>query len=344
VKGAAYEELVGENLRGDRGEFFTPRNVCDMAVRMSLALYAPQRLTSLRILDCCCGTGGFLVSAINILRDAVIGFEERKGGAESEIQARVAARVKEIAERNLCGMDINPFLVRTTQMNLVMHGDGSVNVFPGDSLASPGEWDNEDARKRIIPGSFDICVTNPPFGGKAIIDDPHILSRYELPTFQAVTQRSSMPAEQLFVEAALKYVKPSGYLAIVLPDSILNNPSLEFIRGWLFRRARIIASVDMPKETFADSGGVPNPSVLLVQRLARDDIKLAEANALGEYDVFMSIPKTAGRDKRGNAKYYRTPEGKVILNERDEPVKDDEVSLVAEAFKQWRTEANYGSD
>ena len=195
-----------------------------------------------------------------------------------------------------------------------------------NSLASPGEWDNEDARKRIIPGSFDICVTNPPFGGKAIIDDPHILSRYELPTFQAVTQRSSMPAEQLFVEAALKYVKPSGYLAIVLPDSILNNPSLEFIRGWLFRRARIIASVDMPKETFADSGGVPNPSVLLVQRLARDDIKLAEANALGEYDVFMSIPKTAGRDKRGNAKYYRTPEGKVILNERDEPVKDDGVS------------------
>lgn len=342
VKGAAYEELVGENLRGDRGEFFTPRNVCDMAVRMALSLFSKQRLTSLKVLDCCCGTGGFLVSAINRLRDAVTGFETRKGGPETDIRARVSARVKEIAERNLFGMDINPFLVRTTQMNLVMHGDGSVNVFSGDSLVAPGEWEDETARKKITPGTFDICVTNPPFGGRAIVDDPHVLSRYELPIGN-VSVKSSMPSEQLFVEAALKYVKPGGYLAIVLPDSILNNPGLEFIREWIFRRARIMASVDLPKETFAMSGGVPNPSVLLLQRLSKEEIKLAEADALDDYEVFMSIPRTAGQDKRGNPIYYRTPDGFEILNEQQEPCVDDEIPMVADSFMKWRLEMGYGT-
>ena len=342
VKGSAYEELVGENLRGDRGEFFTPRNVCDMAVRMSLSLFRRQRLTSLKLLDCCCGTGGFLVSAINILRNVVASFEAAKGGTEAEIRERTSSRVKQLAERNLFGMDINPFLVRTTQMNLVMHGDGSVNVFPGDSLEAPGEWE-DDARKKIMPGSFDLCITNPPFGGRAIIDDPHVLSRYELPAFGVTNMRTSMPAEQLFVEAALKCVKPGGYLAIVLPDSILNNPGLEFIRQWAFRRVRLIASVDLPKETFADSGGVPNPSVVIVQRLTREDIKLAEADALDDYEVFMSIPKTTGRDKRGNPIYYRTPEGFEILDQQNDPALDDELPLVADAFDEWRREMGYGA-
>lgn len=343
VKGAAYEELVGENLRGNRGEFFTPRNVCDMAVRMVLSLFSAQRLTSLKVFDCCCGTGGFLVSAINLLRDAVTGFETRKGGSHSDIRSRVNARVKEVAERNLFGMDINPFLVRTTQMNLVMHGDGSANVFSADSLLAPGEWEDESARKKLVPDSFDICVTNPPFGGRAIVDDPHVLSRYELPVIGSANMRASMPSEQLFVEAALKYVKPGGYLAIVLPDSILNNPGLAFIREWIFRRARIMASVDLPKETFATSGGVPNPSVLVLQRLSKEEIRLAEADALDEYEVFMSIPRTAGQDKRGNPIYYRTPEGFEMLNEQQEPCVNDEIPLVASSFAEWRREMGYGA-
>ena len=266
-----------------------------MAVQMVLQTYRPHQLTSLKILDTCCGTGGFLVSAINYLRQIIIGQEQAKGGSTEEVRNRVAGRVKQLATDNLHGTDISPFLVRTCQMNLVMHGDGSSNVFRADSLYSPGEWDDANASARIRHGMFDIVVTNPPFGGNATVDDPHLLSRYELATFGAREPRSSMPAEQLFVEGAWKFLKPGGRMAIVLPDSILNNPSLGFLRTWLFRRSRIIASVDLPKETFADSGGVPNPSVLIVQRLTKEEIKLAEAGALDEYDVFM-IPKTAGRD------------------------------------------------
>ena len=315
-----------------------------MAVQMAMSLFSARRIANLKILDCCCGTGGFLISAINRLRESIVANEASRGGSEDEIRGRVSARIKEIAERNLHGLDINPFLVRTTQMNLVMHGDGSANVFAADSLSAPGEWDNEEARKKIAPGSMDICITNPPFGGRAIIDDPHVLSRYALPGFESDKMRSSMPAEQLFVEAALRYVKAGGVLAIVLPDSILNNPGLTFIRNWTFRNARIIASIDMPKETFAASGGVPNPSVLLLQRFTREEAKLAEANALDDYEIFMSMPRTAGRDKRGNPIYYRTPEGLEILNDRNEPTVDDEIPLVVPAFNVWRKEMGYGTD
>ena len=342
IKGAAYEELVGENLRGDRGEFFTPRNVCDMVMDMIFSLFPETRPRSLKILDCCCGTGGFLVSALNGLREMIKESESRRGGSKGEINSRVATRVKEIAERNLFGMDINPFLVRTTQMNLVMHGDGSAKVFSGDSLLTPGEWDDKAARSAIMPESFDICVTNPPFGTEAIIDDPHVLSRFELSSVKTKNMRNSMPSEQLFVEGATNFVKPGGFVAIVLPDSILNNPGLEFIRWWAFNRLRLIASVDLPKETFADSGGVPNPSVLIAQRLTRSETKLAEANAIDDYSVFMSIPKTAGRDKRGNTVHIRTPEGLNVTDDQGDPIRDDELPLVAKAFHGWVRELNHG--
>jgi type I restriction enzyme M protein len=220
-------------------------------------------------------------------------------------------------------------------MNLVMHGDGSANVFQADSLYSPSEWDNTEAASKVGHGRFDIVVTNPPFGGKGVIDDPHLLSHYELTTWGSNDARSVLPAEQLFVEGAWKYVKPGGRLAIVLPDSILNNPSLQFIRDWLFRRSRVVASIDLPKETFAESGGVPNPSVLIVKKLTREEMRLAERDALEDYPVFMAIPKTAGRNKRGNEIYYKTPQGELVLGDDEKPILDDQVPIVATEFLEW---------
>ena len=83
VKGEAYEELVGENLRGDRGEYFTPRNVCDMAVQMAMVLHAKSDLTSLKVLDCCCGTGGFLVSWLNNLYSILMEQETARSRSKS---------------------------------------------------------------------------------------------------------------------------------------------------------------------------------------------------------------------------------------------------------------------
>jgi len=323
VKGAAYEQLVGSNLRGDRGEFFTPRNVCEMAARMVLATYPQERWTRLRVLDPACGTGGFLVAVMSVWREHLREQQLNKWrGRESAAIEETSRPLKEVANVNLIGIDFNPVLVRAAQMNLVMHGDGSTNVFHGNSLLPPGEWPAEppnDVQRKVKPGSFDIILTNPPFGSKIPIDDPHILEQFELARFEMEKgqRRTSMPPEQLFIERCLYLLRPGGRLAIVLPDSILSNPGLAFIRRWVFRHARVVASVDLPQVTFEPYTGTQT-SVLLLQKKTTEELRIEqEMGHPRDYEVFMTTPQAVGHDRRGEVYYLRTPEGELIEYEEE---------------------------
>ena len=334
VKGEAYEELVGSNLRGDRGEFFTPRNVCDMAVKMAMALHAPDRLTSLRVLDCCCGTGGFLVSWLNNLQRALLSQERSRSGIGTPEQ-RARQRVRDVCTRHLFGLDINPDLVKTCQMNLVLHGDGATNVHRANSVHSPGEWSGE-ARQKIPYGQIDVVLTNPPFGGLAKVMDRHVLANYELPAWDRQKALTSMASERLFVEAAMRFLKPGGYLLIVLPDGILNNQNAKEVRSWLLRRARLVAVVDLPSTTFSASKGLNNPSLVVAQRYSEAELKWIDKNGRPDpYDVFMSTPQTAGVNRRAKPIYLRHPDGRERVDDEGNRIKDDEIATVADAFGQW---------
>ena len=243
--------------------------------------------------------------------------------------------MQQVCTRNLYGLDINPNLVRTCQMNLVLHGDGSSNIYRVDSVRSPGEWGAE-ARQAIPYGKVDLLFTNPPFGGKGKIDDGHIMSRYELPGWDSPSPRSSMPAEQLFVETALHFVKPGGYLVIVVPDGIVNNPGLRFIRSWLLRRTRIIASIGLPKTTFAASKGINNPTVLIAQKFSSEEASLADKGLLeATYNIFMSRPRTSGINARTKPIYLRHDDGQEMVDDDGEKIRDDEVGGVANKFRAW---------
>ena len=314
VKGAAYEQLVGSNLRGDRGEFFTPRNVCEMAAKMALATYPREKWLNLKILDPACGTGGFLVAVMNVWREYLEAVQRNKWTHnESKALEETVRLLKETANQYLAGIDFNPILVRAAQMNLVMHGDGSTNVYHANSLLPPGEW-LPDIAGNIKLGKFDIILTNPPFGSKIPVDDPHILAQFELSTYEMENgaRRASMPPEQLFVERCLQLLKPGGRLAIVLPDSILSNPGLAFIRRWILKKARVIASVDLPQVTFEPYTGTQT-SVLLLQKKSREEMLIEhESGKLRDYEIFMTTPEAVGHDRRGEVHYLRTPEGELI--------------------------------
>ncbi len=220
-------------------------------------------------------------------------------------------------------------------MNLVMHGDGSTNVYRVDSTRSPGEW-SEEARKKAPFGKADIVLTNPPFGSEVIIDDSHVLDRYELTKWEARNPRATIPAEQLFIETAMMFLREGGLLGVVLPDGILNNPSLQFLRSWILRRGRVIASIDLPKETFAVSGGVNNPSVLVIQKFTAEERKQADAGIIDKnHSVFMSAPRTSGIDKRGNQVFLRHPDGRQIVDEDGNRFLDDEIASIPEHFVCW---------
>ena len=218
VKGEAYEEIVGPNLRGDRGEFFTARNVCSMTMEMLFSLFPEEKLTSpgeLKILDPAVGTGGFLIAGVQKIKQ----FFLKRGFKYDQLRDLV----RDVANTNFFGIDFNPFLVKVAQMNMVMHGDGSSNIVHANSLEAPSNW-NDEAKRKVHLEKFDMIVTNPPFGTKAIIDNPDILEQFELTTFKASSPRTALPPEQLFIERCLDFLKPGGVLGIVLPDSILSNP------------------------------------------------------------------------------------------------------------------------
>lgn len=178
---------------------------------------------------------------------------------------------------------------------------------------------------------------------KAKIDDGHVLGQYELPGWEVDSPRGAMPAEQLFVEVALRFLKAGGYLVIVVPNGIVNNPGLAFIRSWLLRRTRIVASVGLPKTTFAASNGINNPTVLIAQKLTRAEAQQADKNVLGStYELFLSTPRTAGITARGKPIYMRHPDGQEIVDDSGQKIRDDEIQGVAEKFRQWREQGASG--
>jgi type I restriction enzyme M protein len=353
IKGKAYEELVGSNLRGDRGEFFTPRNVMKMAV----AMINPKDTD--KVLDSSCGTGGFVVTAMNVVIDRIkkrleIEYGE-KAGWNADILSVYNQKISEIAAENYYGFDINPDLVKSTKMNMVMNNDGSGNILQLNSLLPPQEWEEEtkktlakalgvkasEIRNHKSLEYFDVIVTNPPFGAKIPIKDQQILEQFDIGYiwnkdengnwFKTDRLQSSVAPEQLFIERIIQLLKEGGRTAIVLPDSILGAPGLEYLRYWLIKQTKIIASVDLHADAFQPRNGT-QCSILFLQKKTKAEIAEEEkSREIIDYEIFMTMIDHIGHDKRGGKIFKRDEKGDVVMLEVEELVreKDADGNLIA---------------
>lgn len=359
VKGHAYEAVVGSNLAGDRGEFFTPRNICEMAVLM---LDPGEKQL---VMDASCGTGGFLITAMNHVIDKIIADEKARGGTKGRQEKAAMARIASYASRYIIGIDINPDLVKASKMNMVMNNDGAGGLYRANSLDNPQSWP-EELRKRNLIGKVDVIVMNPPFGAKLPIDDTSTLEQYDLGhiwNYDTAADRwemtealhSSQPPERLFIERCVRLLKPGiGRMAIVLPDGILGSPGLGYVREWILRHCRILASIDLHGDAFEPRVHIQT-SVLVLERKADDLIAVERAaGQMNDYPVFMALANHVGHDKRGNATYVRdrlgneiveestervteTEDGRIVVREQKtmRKVRDDNTRAIAAAFRKW---------
>ena len=353
IKGKAYEELVGSNLRGDRGEFFTPRNV----MKMTVAMMNPK--DDEKVLDSSCGTGGFVVTAMNVVIDRIKNQLEsqygEKAGWNSDVLSVYNDKISEIAAENYFGFDINPDLVKSTKMNMVMNNDGSGNILQLNSLLPPQEWE-EETKKTLAKalglkassitnhkslGHFDVIVTNPPFGSKIPIKDQQILEQFEIGYiwnkdnngnwFKTDRLQTSVAPEQLFIERIIQLLKEGGRTAIVLPDSILGSPGLEYLRHWLIKNTKIIASVDLHQDAFQPRNGT-QCSILILQKKTKAEIAEEEkSREIIDYEIFMTMIDHIGHDKRGGKIFKRDEKGNIVMLEVEEIVreKDADGNLIA---------------
>lgn len=364
VKGVAYEEVVGSNLRGDRGEFFTPRNACRMAVKM----INPQ--PGEVILDPACGTGGFLVMAMNHVL-ATIDEKHRSRwparGPSAEQQAEWSRARHQYLSQNIYGLDLNPNLVRAAKMNMVMNNDGSGNLFQCNSLEHPHRWPADGPKPEIL-GSVDVIFANPPFGTEITIDDPRVLAQFDVAAVWDSTEKgfarrtnkdgktalqSRQAPEVLFVERCLQFLKPGGRMAIVLPNGLLNNSGLASFRQCVLQQAQLLAVVDMHRDLFQPRNDTQT-SMVLLRKWAEGE----SAESHGDYPVFMAIADKVGHNKRGNTLYKRAPDGSLLLADTirthklpkvdgtfeevavttTAPIVDDDLNDIAVAYHQWLAE------
>ena len=322
VKGTAYETIVSNTLKQEAGQFFTPRNIIKCMVEMM----DPDQNT--RVLDPACGSGGFLVMVLdhvrrNIAKNLYPDLDDVRLEAKCN-SPEVNEAVREYAEKMIFGFDFDPDLKKAARMNMVMAGDGHSNIYNINSLDYPhGSKPDVPLIAQAVnqsiahsadkdfkfgtsddnaQGKFDMVFTNPPFGTKVEVDQ-EIAERYEL---------NSKAPEVLFIEACYNFLKPGGKMAIVLPDGILGNPNTESVRLWILKHFKLIASVDLPVETFLPQVGV-QASLLFLQK--KTDAEMLVPIEDEDYDVFMAIVEQVGKDRRGVPVYEKDDDGAEILFE-----------------------------
>jgi len=337
VKGEAYEAIVGKNLQGTRGEFFTPRN----AVKLGIRILDPK--PGDKCIDPACGTGGFIVVIMNYIAERLKRDIRARGADPDGRDSADYALQLRLASQRIFGIDINPNLVRVARMNMVMNNDGQGGITHLNSLDRPENWRfpegkhrfyREDGsvgeesieaffRRELVEGTFDICATNPPFGTKIKIEGA-LLSQYELAhkwTYDASRKtwsptpvlQTGVAPEILFIERCVRLLKPgTGKLCIVLPDGILGNPDDEYIRVWLLKHCEVLALVDMPVELFLPKVGIQTHLVFLRRKSTDEMNQESLSGEPASYPIFMAVAKKVGKDRRANRLYKRDRDGRVL--------------------------------
>ena len=278
-KGRAFEAFMGSFFRGDFGQYFTPRPIVKFIVEV-----LPIKNDSL-VLDTSCGSGGFLLHALDKVRQ-----QANKRYPDHKTDSRDVREHwrfwHDFAEKNLFGIEINEQIARTAKMNMILHDDGHTNVVTTDGLLPVDDVLDDNGNlvlegiqsrtenQNFVYNHFDFIITNPPFGSSVKQTEKAYLHNYNMATKgvdwlnprSAAGKRPNQSTEILFIEQCHSFLKENGYLAIVIPDGILTNSSLQYVRDNIEEMFRIVAVISMPQTAFQATGAGVKSSVLVVKK------------------------------------------------------------------------------
>ena len=267
-KGRAFETFMGSFFRGNFGQYFTPREIVKFIVDV-LPIDHDKK-----VLDTSCGSGGFLLYALNKVREKATEYYPNFKNDTRQYKSWFTYW-HDFAEKNLFGIEINEQISRAAKMNMIIHDDGHTNVITSDGLVPDDTIFAKTNNQGFKYGTFDFIITNPPFGSTIRQSEQAYLKTYQLgkkeEDWLAVkatpeNTRDGQSTEVLFIEQDYKFLKEGGYLAIVLPDGILTNSSMQYVRTQIEDWFRIVAVVSMPQTAFAANGAGVKSSVLFLRK------------------------------------------------------------------------------
>lgn len=264
IKGRAFQNVLLPSIRSGMGQYFTPKEIIDLIVEVM-----SPNVREL-IIDPFCGSGHFLTSAIDFVR---------------RTYTKQDKLFHEFAFTRLHGIEKSDRMVRIAMTDMRLHGDGHSNIRCTDALLPFSNYPD------LYRESFDLVMTNPPFG----VDLPQESLSQLGPFSLTEERRASISLEIVALERCIQLLKPGGRLAIVLPDSVLSNKNTNVVRSWVRGRAKVRGIISLPVETFSPFGASVKTSVLIVRKLSIGE------QGTEEYKIFLSDISAVGYDASGRA-------------------------------------------
>lgn len=322
----AFEYLINKSSKGEKGQYFTPRHVIDMCVKM----LNPQK--GEHMIDTASGSCGFPVHTIfkitgKLFSNADIPDEEKDNVLK------------------IFGIDFDEKAVRVARTLNLIAGDGNTNVLHLNTLdydrwkttISSRDWlrvygdglerleklqKEKDSYKEF---NFDILMANPPFAGD--IKEQTILSKYDL-AFKDENKnkmKSKVGRDILFIERNLDFVRPGGRLALVLPQGRFNNASDKEVREYISNRARILAVVGLDVNTFKPHTGTKT-SVIFLQKWNDDKTNpMYYCPKVEDYPIFFAVSEKSGKDNSGEYVYAKDENGRLKLDKHGHYIVDHDL-------------------
>ena len=317
----AFEYLVSKSSKGEKGQYFTPRWVIDMCVKMM----NPKEGET--VIDTACGSAGFTVhSMFHVWRQIM----RAMGREESHLFTMEAKppRCIDYVRNNVFAIDFDEKSVRVSRCLNLIAGDGETNVLhlntldwtKWDETVKQDDWQDtygdgwrrlrklrENPRQTDYRSfGFDVLMANPPFAGD--IKQSDMLSPYDLAHKKNGKLERAVARDLLFIERNLDFLKPGGRMAIVLPQGRFNNSSDQRLREFIMERCRILGVVGLHPNTFKPHTGTKT-SVLLVQKWNDDPAKGPLCPKVEDYDIFFATQQVESVDNSGRKVYRKNPDG-----------------------------------
>ena len=306
--GVAFEEFMGSFFKGDFGAYFTPREL----IAFSIELLNPERKHL--VLDPACGSAGFLLYTLaHIRRKADRHYPKYK--TDPDQRENHKDYWLDFAKHNLFGIEIAEKLATVARMNMIIHRDGHTNIVQADALDFLTNITSLNSS--LVADKFDLILTNPPFGSvvKQTEKGDGYLEQFDLRKYlnkattgtepdestqsernakrgaKAVKARTSIKTEILFIERVWSYLKPKdGRAAIILPDGILTNSSLQGVRDWMLSHFQILAVVSLPQFAFAYYDAGVKASIVFLRKLGDGEV------VPDDQPIFMALAENIGYD------------------------------------------------
>ncbi|MCI0449959.1 MAG: N-6 DNA methylase [Chlorobi bacterium] len=314
-KGRAFETFLGAFFRGDFGQYFTPRTIVKFITDT-----LPITNESL-VLDPACGSGGFLLYALDKVRLLARNMTEQGYFEDTNEEKKYW---HEFAQNNLYGIEINKGISRTAKMNMIIHDDGHTNVINNDALEDienkiflNAVKNGSKGYKNFKKDNFDFIITNPPFGSTLKQSEKSYFTYYELAkkstdwiklrlgNIRTNEYRDMQNSEILFLERCYNFLKVGGYLAMVVPDGMLTNSTQQYVRNWVEEHFRIVGVVSLPQTAFTATGAGVKSSVIFLKKYDLATTKALQAVKAKTQDELFEMPVYGPAIKQLEAKEAR---------------------------------------